>query len=303
MKKILLYSSILLTMMALSLSSCSSEDDLTPSNADENLFGPKSSDNSQLAQLRNSFHEKVGSYLLFNDTLVTKKTGTDVYGQDLWYTETVDLNYFLTSDNGYIYEYSYITDYETQKKAADFITEKLAPKLGAAVPYSFLLVNKITKYTYTNGQKKMVSSWNTPHPTIVLGMRCYAVSIENGSTFDNTSFISTTFSKIIADKVGRLSDSDLASFYSYCNKYYGEYKEDLGFENGYNNDLARSLGFLKDGGRTYFPYESNDLSAYETAICTYSLSAFEQEFAKYPICITKFKFLRSLCESMGFVFD
>jgi hypothetical protein len=294
---------MVLAATTLSLSSCSSEGDLTPSNADENLFSPTSADKSELAQLRNSFHEKVGSYLLFNDTLVTKQTGTDVYGNAVWHTETVDLNYFMTSDDGYIYEYNYITDLASQKKAAEFIENKLAPKLGSAVPYSFLLVNGITKYTYSGGVKTVVKRYNTPHPTLVLGMRCYAVSMEKGSTYDNSSFITKAFAQIVADKVSRLSESALAKFYSYSNKYYGAYKEDIGLKEGYDDDFARSIGFLEDYYSYDFPYSSTDLTKYETAICSYSLADFEEEYASYPICIAKFKFLRSLCESMGFKFD
>lgn len=299
MKKSIVFLNIILATMLLGLSSCSKEDKLTASGADENLFSPSSSDNSQLAQLRNSFHEKVGSYLLFNDTLVTKQTGTDVYGQAIWNTEKVDLNYFMTNDDGYVYEYSYITDYAAQKKAAEYIQNNLVPRLGAAVPYSFLLVNKITKYTYTNGVKTVVKSYNKPHPTLLLGMRCYAVSMENGSTYNNTAFISTAFAQIIADKIKRLGDSALASFYNYSNKYYGSDKEN----EEYNDDYARSIGFLKDYYSYYYPYETTDLAKYEAALTTYSLAAFEAEYANYPICIAKFKILYTLCVNMGFKFE
>ena len=87
--------------VGLTTTSCSSDEDTTPSLADANGFAPADDDNSEEANLRRAFAKEVGSYLLFNDTLTKQQVSVDVNGKPVYKVETVDINYVMmgSSDN------------------------------------------------------------------------------------------------------------------------------------------------------------------------------------------------------------
>lgn len=307
MKKYYIYLILLSGMMSM-FGSCSKDEDTSPSNADQNLFSPASDDNSQTATLRRNFYDKVGSFLLFNDTLTNKSNGTDAFGNTIWNTETIDLGYTMAgSGSGYVYTFKYLTDYTSQAKAAQILQDRLTARLGKAVPYSMLVVDSITMWSYSNGVLKKVKkssySGTDPNPLIVIGERCYAISMNGGKAYTDDTYFNTLFIKIVADKISKLSSSVLNSFYSYCDKYYGEYKDDLGYDLGYNDELARSLGYWQDWNKYFFPSKENDLKMFESAICNYTTAQVEKDYADYPLVIEKFKILKALAVNMGIKFD
>lgn len=307
MKKYILYLSLFCGVL-MAISSCSKDEDTSPSYADQNLFSPVSEDNSQTAQLRREFYTKVGSYLLFNDTLSHKQNGVDSYGNPIWNTELVDLDYAMAgSGNGYIYTFDYLKDYSSQAKAAQAIEAKLASRLGSFLPYSVLLVDKITTWQNDNGVLKIVRKDSytdaEPHPLQVLGSRCYAISMNSGEAFTNDQYFINIMSNILVKKLGALDESVFADFYSYCSKYYGNEKYDLGMEETYNDEVAKGLGFLRDWNDWDFPSKENDLKMFITVLCTYTPEQFETEYANYPIVIAKFKVLRKKVIELGVKLD
>lgn len=307
MKKYYIY--LILLGGALNIfSSCTKDEDATPSYADQNLFSPAEGDNSQTATLRRNFYSKVGSFLLFNDTLTNKSNGTDAYGNTIWNIETVDLGYAMASSgSGYVYTFKYLTDYASQAKAAQVVQDQLTARLGKAIPYSMLVVDSITMWTYSNGVLKKVKkssySGTDPNPLIVIGERCYAISLNGGKAYTDKTYFNSLFVKIVADKISKLGSSVLSSFYSYCDKYYGEYKDDLGYEEVYNDEAARKLGYWQDWNKYFFPSKENDLKMFETAICSYTTAQVEKDYADYPIVIEKFKILKAIAVSIGVKFD
>ena len=103
-------------MSATVLTSCSDDEDISPSNAEVNAFAPAAADNSATAQLQREFYNETGVYLLFNDTL------TAVNGQQ---PELLDLGWTISGSYGYSYTYKYITDIDAQRTAADGLKRTL----------------------------------------------------------------------------------------------------------------------------------------------------------------------------------
>jgi hypothetical protein len=309
MKKYILYLGLLCGAM-IALNACSNNDeDTTPSYADQNLFSPTAEDNSQTATLRRNFFNKVGSYLIFNDTLKHVQNGTDAYGNTLWNTETVDLEYSqLGTSNNYVYTFKYLTDYNAQLQAVQLLENKLTPRLGKAVPYSFLLVDSITRWDDADGDGELaiVSKRKVPYPTYVIGSRCYAVSLNGGKAFTDDTYFDLIFTQIVSDKLSHSSSEKLTKFYSYGEKYYGEYKDDLGYKLGYsdlNDSIAKTMGFWEDHNYDFFGVKKYDLQNFQNAIFKYSVAEVEQMYAGFPLVVEKFKLLREVVEEMGVVLD
>lgn len=294
--------------MMILFGSCTKDEDTTPSNADKNLFIPADDDNSRTAGLRREFYSTVGSYLLFNDTLKHVNIGTDIYGNTIWNTETVDLGYTMVgSGSSSVYTFNYITDYDSQSKAIQIVKNKLIPHLGKNVPYSILLVDSITVWQYLDGELTEEpydpQYGQDPHPSIVVGERCSAISLNGGQAYTNDTYFKDIFQQLVEYKLSQTDVPALTKFYSYCDKYYSIYKSYLGYNFGVDDDLARSLGYWKDWNIYYFPPKDGDLSMFAAAICNYSTAQVEKEYAAYPLVIEKFKILKAIAVELGFKFD
>ncbi len=305
MKKYLLYVATALCIMP-AITACSDEEDTTPSEYEQNLFAPADNDQSPSAMLRRQFKTEVGSYLLFNDTLKHEQNGKDAYGNLLWNTQLVNLTYqFIGSSmNSTKYTFDYIKDYNAQKKATDLLKEKLAKRLGKALPYSILLVDTIRQWTNQNGVWELDkgSTWSPkdPFPKYVLGTRCYAFAIHGTEAYDIDDYFDDVLLSIVMTKVGNLPESKLEKFLSYVADYRNEYgnpreKSELGYDSyTVDDNIARSLGYWQDRGLYYFDYGTEDRDHYIEAALNYTVAEVEEMMAGFPIVIERFKIMRQL---------
>ena len=305
MKKYLFYAAMMLCTMP-AITACSDDEDTTPSEYEQNLFSPAESDQSPSAQLRRQFKQEVGCYLLFNDTLKHEQNGTDAYGNLLWNTQLVDLTYqFIGMPmNDTKYTFEYLTDFAKQKEATELLKNKLAKRLGKALPYSILLVDNIKQWTNSSGRWELDegSSWSPkdPFPKYVLGTRCYAFALHGNEAFDDEGYFDDILISIVINKVNNLPESKLAKFLSYVADYYDEYgnprqKSSLGYDDYVtDDDAARTLGYWQDRGYYYFDYGTEDRDHYIEAALIYSVAEVEEMMAGYPIVIERFKIMRQL---------
>ncbi len=285
---------------------CSNDEDVSPSFADANKFAPIAEDQSEEASLRRSFYEKNKCYLLFNDTLRKVQTGVDEQGHPLYELKLLDITYDMFSSSAtdyYRYTYDYISSIEDKRKAAKLVEDNLIRRLGTNTPFSVLLVNKMTSWKSRDGEWQQKSNLN-----YYMGSQCYVISLSEGEAFDNPSYFSDILQKIVLAKVKLKGDSFLKDFYALVDNYDNltsgwYYKDDLGYPLGYDDDLARSLGFMRDGSKWSFRYKEYDVSDFVTAVFTYSQEEFEETFADYPICIARFNKMKELIESMGIIVD
>ncbi len=127
------------------LVACEEENALPPSGNDTNFFTPADDDHSPAAELRRSFYDETNVYLFFTDTLRHVQNGVNAYGEPVYETEMMNLNYNLTgfdNDTGYIL--TYYTDYDNMKAAADIVKNNFFSHLSTdMLPYSVLLLDSI----------------------------------------------------------------------------------------------------------------------------------------------------------------
>jgi hypothetical protein len=127
--------------------------------------------------------------------------------------------------------------------------------------------------------------------------------MNGGKAYTDDTYFDDMFEDILCDVFINKS-ALLADYWSPVEKLIGKYKDDLGYDLGKSNDLARSVGFLYDWNKWFFcTQKANDLADYVHAVCTYSEEEFEEEFAGYPICIKRFKALRNAILSEGVQLD
>ena len=306
--KVMKYSILYLLLLAFTFASCASEDeDLTPSHADRNLFAPSDDDQSETAEIEREFYKKNGCYILFNDTLSNEPNGTDAKGDTLWNTQLIDVNYPVIGSvaSSYEYTYKYVKDATIQRKAAEYIGEQLADKLGKNCPYSFLVVDSVYAWTYSNGVRTLVTpnaaTGATPYPTNVQGNRCIVVSIHDKEMFENPNYLLGIIQGMAYKKIQNMNQSLLDEFYSYSKNYYSVRKNNLGYPMGTGqDDAARKFGFWKDHNYFYFGVTYFDVKNFSNAACEYSLAEVEDMMKDYPLVIAKFKVMRDLLISMGF---
>lgn len=270
------------------LASCGSEDDLTPSGADINGFAPTASDNSPTAQIRNAFYQATGSYLLFNDTLVSRSTN----GQP----ELFDVDYALIgsgSVDNYDYKYTYITDAASQQKAADALRTYLVSRLGKATPFSFLLVDDIYYNSY--GRKH--------HSSYLLGTRGYIISTGEGEMYnDPGSYFNSMLLDIAVDRFNRQSSTVTDAFYSYSKAYYGQAvaddEKDIENIEHVRGFMEKYEGWTEDS--YYYPNKSADVKDYTKAVLTMTRDEFRAEYGSYAIMVDKYDAMRTILVNMGF---
>lgn len=285
MNKIFLF--LLVAIMGVSFTACSSDEDTTPSYADSNKFEPASDDNSELATLRREFYKNTGTYLLFDDRGVLD----------------VQYNMFSTLADSYSYTFDYLEDFGEQKKAAEKVYEAVLKRLGDSAPFSVLIVNKIHAWRYKNG---VLTERPDKDPTYYLGSQCYVFSLEQGKAFEDDAFFNNLISRIVLAKVNAKGDVFLKDFFALVDNYdaltnYSKYS--LGYPEEYNDELARSLGFLRDGSSWYFRIKEYDISDYVLALFNYTPTEFEEKFGNYPICMARYEKMKELVRSLGVVLD
>ena len=141
MKQKLYYFILLCTLVG--TISCSKEDELTPSYSDQDLFSVPKEATDAASLLRKAFFEETRVHVLFNDTLRHERQGVNSDGSPRYYTETIDLNWNMTTDVSTRYSWEYLNESDYQE-AADFCKDYLLPHLGGLLrPYSVFLVNNL----------------------------------------------------------------------------------------------------------------------------------------------------------------
>ncbi len=290
MKKI--YLLLVVFAVSMGMMSCSNDEDTTPSYADTERFAPDANDNSELAVFRRNFFERTGTYVLYNDTL--RPNDVLKINYDMFSTGTSD---------SYDYTFEYINDFNTQKQAANLAEQKIVKRLGSLAPFSILLVDKINCWATYDGERYIKNN-----PSYFLGSQCYVISMDEGEALEDPSLLDGVIADIVYSKMKDKGDAFYADFFSLVDNYseltdMWNDKTDLGYPYGYDDDLARSLGFLRDGSKWSFRSKSGDIQDYVKAAFSYTQSGFEEQFAGYPICIARFNKMKELIRSLGVVME
>lgn len=216
-----LYHFALLCALMAGIVSCSKEDDLTPSNLNEDYFSVPENATDATSLLRKAFFEGTGVHILFNDTLRHELQGTNPDGTPRYYTETIDLNWGMTSYNTSLYRWEYLS-VDDHREAADFCQNYLLPHLGGPLrPYSVFLVDKLEYDKYGYGDDWKIINY-------VNNYRCLAINAGNvsgGASDADKQLVYQDICKAIIKS--KLDDNTLAAFGAISDEYYYYYFSDF----------------------------------------------------------------------------
>lgn len=279
--------------------SCSSEDDPTPLyHNPASFFMPADTAKDATSMLRREFKATNGSYLLFNDTLQVNYAGLDINGDPIYMCETIDVNYAvgqsLSSDK---YTYTYITTYEEQKKAVEYLEQYVLNHLSnQARPFSWMLSKVISG--------KLVSGV-VSKPYAVQGERCVCVALDYIFQRERTDAqklnLSQRILSVLIQKIASDHPKQLADFYAISD---GFYSISHGFEDAERTAKLADLGFIGVGtaGNMYAPSQDTDMNQYALATITYTDEAFEKLWGQYPKVMRKFTIMKNVLSQVGYIY-
>jgi hypothetical protein len=295
---------IMLALAALLLlGSCGSEDTPEVSFVNPSIyFQPADSDLSQTAALRRTFYQQTGCFLLFNDTLQHRLLGTDINGDNQYFTETVDMTYNVgqTNTSSTSYTYTYLSTYDEQKQVVDFLNNYVLNHLTKQIrPFSFFICRQIVGVNNLG---------TTLRPYAASNQRCTAIAAYYLLQRERTEEQKLNYAKtIINAMIGQMAQNnsdDFTTFYSYSGKYYGANFSAAGITtSSITTDQLRKLGFLSSAtGLSYLPSQDTDITAYTLLVLQYTDAQIQSMYTNYDIIIKKAAEMRSTLIKLGYVF-
>jgi len=300
---------VILSCFLFILTACGNEGTLSPSNIKENYYAADSTATDLESQLKCAFYKRDSSYLLFNDTLRYEPLGKDTNGDMLYYTETVDIGYVMTSNtmpSKYIYQY--LTTMNEKQGAVDFIEANLLPHLSVKLrPFSWLLINHIAKYITDDG----VSYSYDSDKSYAVGDRCTALAmggLSNLSDSARAAFTQSVLTGILQNKVSKQTSETLQSFVKYGSALYGTSSSESPATEDENMVLMKTSGFISPyywGDYPYlglYPSKDQDLASFVELVLTQTADEVESAYADYPIVIKKYNAMKKIIINLGYIY-
>ena len=263
-------------------------------------FLPAAADNSEEAQLRREFYAEYGAFLLFNDTLQRYQTGVDVNGEPHYFTELLDLTYDvgMSTYSNSKYAYTLLTDMETKRMGVAYVREYLLPHItGKLMPYSWLLVDKITR--------DFIGSVSSPYAAT--GQRAVVVACNMLPRLTDTQKVQYTrqvMNVIIAKLASDNAEAFDAFFAVSQANYDGTFTDPK--STAANTAILNEAGFICRGQSLgsdvngLYPSRNLDLGAYARQVAATTPEAFEKKYADYPLVLRKFEIMRSVLLALGY---
>ena len=293
--------------ISISLFSCGDkEDDITPEAPAKNYFAADINATDDESLLRKEFYKNNGCYLLFNDTLRHDSIGVKPNGEITYQTETIDVPYIMSSQAYFAYKYTYIKDIEKQKAAANFIENNILPHLGAKLrPYSWLLVNSITKYAVSDN-----TYYYDSEQTSVVGNRATAIGIQDIFNMDESDiqlFAKDLSASIVADKVSSLEASIIAPFTKFSDSFYETTSQTTPSDDESNMELMQESGFICPhtiSGFTlygYYPSKVEDIIAFAKLVVEND-EQYVKDTYNNEIILEKYMVMKNIILSLGYKF-
>ncbi len=286
--------------------SCKKEDELEPNPALPNLFAPSLGANDKTSQLRNQFYSETGSYLLFTDTLKHDLIGTDIYNAPLYDTELLDLSYGINSTVRWEFSFVTMNKYEKQKEAVDLLKELLFPVFEKRFfPYSFLLVDTLTAYTWWTEEGSSEGWWGDGNEyDFYMGVRAWAISVSKLKE-DGEGVIQRMLMQYMKKS---LTNDRLKKFYESGENYYGKYFEDIADIFGSEEEFIGATGILAYEYDDSYGYimvgnQQEDLDTYLSEMLSSTESEFKTKYKDSDTVIEKYDILKSVLLDVGFDMD
>lgn len=280
---------VLFTVAA--LLSCSKEEWFDNRQEEINFFAVPEEATGEEAELRRSFFNETGVYLLFNDTLGVREVPT------LSGTTSADLqviDFFWTMNPGDYYadslEFFYYRDLAVKEAAARFLQDEVLADLPELFyPYSILLLDRCVRYanTYgTYGEGEDISTFS--------GFQCTAIALGDVGSLtgeEQASLETDVIGQIVIAGIGLIPDEEFTTFYSYSEEYYGDYTWNV-------PTPVQSVGFLDTYESSSFE-QDEDKQAFVEKVFELSESEFRETYSEYPLIISKMEVMVDILRKYG----
>ncbi len=286
------------------LAACS-EDELTPSGANDNPFAIQEGSNDPVSVLRRQFFDDHKIHLLFNDTLRKEYGGKDAFNQDFWTVETLAPGYNLTAyrDNLH-YELLSTTDINMMKNGIELVERHILSHIsGKMLPYSILLVQTLEQDENGHGNYKPIDAFTNMRTVIIPVGEWIEMNEE-----EQKEHSSVILSALIASKYNNRSE-EAKPFFAYCEDYYYETIMDVIPDWNRNIEDIYRLGMLSYyedywGDLEYdeFRSSSGDFNDFFDAVMNRSEEDFAEEFGDYPIIMQKYHLMKETITNLGYIF-
>lgn len=282
-----------------SLASCSSEDELSPSNSDTNGFVPTVTDHSAEASLRQQFFNTYGSYLLFTDTL------SDNSLLNLGYVTT-------TQTEPVVYGYEYLPSLEKRQEAANFVIAEVIPHLGKSLrPFSFFLVSQMTRYTQSG--TSYIMDYSNPNPVVVIGTRSTAIALQAINEADDATrqtIVKQILSGIVVTFINGQTGEAVDNFTADVNRLYGQSIPNVDYNTiteKSNMQMLNEAGFIAQALSSGFPvvgqYPSRqvDMESYARLAIEKTEDEVKAAYAQYPFIVERYNLMKAVLKEIGYV--
>ncbi len=279
--------------------SCSESEELTPSGKQDNYFEVPADATDMESVYRKEFFENTGAYLLYNDTLRHELLGEDRYGNQVFFTETIDLSWTLNENSSTKYLFAYLKSWEEKQIAGDFVQDAILTCFSSqASPYSILLVDSISSW----GKNGDYGDYFVKEADIrfYIGTRCTALAMHHLSEMtenEKTNLAQQIILNIIMSSLPNYQGYLMKTYDSYANNRYGNYL----FYLPAGTDV-RDLGFLHtlvSYGSEICPSKTQDLEMYLELIFTQTSEEVKITYKDFPAIIAKYNLLHEILKDMG----
>ncbi|MBQ9362511.1 MAG: hypothetical protein IJT97_03715 [Bacteroidaceae bacterium] len=263
-------------------------------------FLPAATDDSEEAQLRRTFHTTYNSFLLFNDTLQHYETGKDINGELHYFTETLDLTYDIgmSTYSNNKYTFTLMTDIDRKREAVQYVQDYLLTHItGKLMPYSWLLVDKITR--------DFIGSVSSPYAAT--GQRAVVIAcnlLPKLTDAQKVQYTRQVMNTIIAKLATDNADA-FAEFFAVSAAYYdGSFTDPK--TTAANTAILNEAGFICRGQNFgsdtngLYPSQELDLNAFARQVAATTPETFEKKYANYPLVLKKFEIMRRILLELGY---
>lgn len=289
--------------------SCSDDEEiLTPSpDVVDNKFIVPDDATGPEADLRRSFYDKTGTYLVFTDLLSHEYVG-NVNGKDVYKDEYIDFTYNMTNTGEHAPVFEFLEDIDSKREAVKLIEEYIYPRLegGSLMPFSILPVKSLQTWQdidweYQYAPANTVSCW-----------RCMAIATADWLALPDDDakrqYARELLKTIVQSKFSESSD-EADPFMELSYEHAGDYISDLEPDwDRSDMSMVYKYGYLtyRESWRgpqsDYFYYSSTDFENYFDAVMDMEMSEFMELYGEYELVVKKYNIIREAIASLGYKF-
>lgn len=278
------------------LFSCSKEDWFENIQPEINFFAVPEDATGEEADLRRSFFDNTGIYLLYTDTLGVRETQA-ISGEIKFNVQVLDFFWSMSpllkynTDSLSLYYYQNLSQ---KKDALLFVQNEILTIVPEYFyPYSILLLDSLARYPAQSG-----SHGPGVGIEILSSMQCTALALGNLSELtqaEKETLKNNLSEQIIIDHINLIPDEEFATFYTYSEAYYGIPTYNV-------TRPVESVGFLDTYVNSWtvtFNSQASDKLAFVEKMFELTEEEFRTTYADYPLVVSKMEEMVKILHKYG----